>query len=159
MCYVQFWTKNCIDTTLGINYLNTTIANVPYTKFLGLVVDDTRTWDDHIDHLISRLNSACYAIRAVKAMLSRKALRMLCFSCAHSIISCDIIFLGNTPNSIKIFRMPKKYIYLWLIWRQWIHIENSLKQCKFYLFILNIYFSFIVCGEQQTFIYKELRVP
>jgi len=28
---------------LGINYFNTTIANVPYTKFLGLVIDDTLT--------------------------------------------------------------------------------------------------------------------
>jgi len=80
--------------TLDINYLNKTIANVPYTKFLGLVVDDTLTWDNHIDQLISRLNSACYAIRAVKAMLSRKALRMLYFSYAHSVISCSIIFWG-----------------------------------------------------------------
>jgi len=48
----------------------------PYTKFLGLVVDDTRTWDNHIDQLISRLNSACYAIRAVNEM-SGKALRTL----------------------------------------------------------------------------------
>jgi len=51
--------------TLDINYLNKTIGNVPHTEFLGLVVDDTLTWDNHIDQLISRLNSACYAIRAV----------------------------------------------------------------------------------------------
>jgi len=49
MYYVQFWTKNCIDMTLGINYLNKTIANIPYTKFLGWVVDDTPTWGNHID--------------------------------------------------------------------------------------------------------------
>ena len=48
------------------------MANVPYTKFLGLVFDDTLPWDNHIDQLISRLNTACYAIRAIKAMLSRK---------------------------------------------------------------------------------------
>jgi len=29
--------------------LNKIIVNVPYTKFLGLVVDDTLTWDNHID--------------------------------------------------------------------------------------------------------------
>ena len=94
MHYLEFRTKICIDTMLDIDCFNTTIANVPYTKFLGLVVDDTLTWDNYIDQLISRLNSACYAIRAVKAMLSRKALRMLYFSYAHSIISCGIIFLG-----------------------------------------------------------------
>ena len=41
--YLQFRTINCIDTTLDINYFNKTVANVLYTKFLGLVVDDTVT--------------------------------------------------------------------------------------------------------------------
>jgi len=37
--------------------------------------------------------------------------------------------------------------------------EPSKKQ-KFYLSILSIYIHFYVeCGEQQTFIYKELRSP
>jgi hypothetical protein len=42
------------------------MANVPYTEFLGLVIDETLTWDNHIDQLLSRLNSVCYAIRAVE---------------------------------------------------------------------------------------------
>jgi len=54
------------------------------------------------------LNSAFYAITALKAMLSRNASRMLYFSYVHSIISYCIIFGGNTPNSIKIFEMQKK---------------------------------------------------
>ena len=82
--YLEFKTKNCIDTTLDINYFNTTISNVTYTKFLVLVIDDSLTWDNHIDQLIFRLNYACYAITAVKAVLSRKALKMLYFSYVHS---------------------------------------------------------------------------
>jgi len=64
--YLEFKTKNCIDITLDINYLNKTLANVPYTKFLDLVIDETLTWDNRIDQLISRLNSVCYAITAEK---------------------------------------------------------------------------------------------
>jgi hypothetical protein len=56
------------------------------------VTDDTLTWDNNIEKLISRLNSACHAIRAVKAVMSRKALRMLYFSYVHSIITYGIIF-------------------------------------------------------------------
>jgi hypothetical protein len=74
--YLQFWTKNYIDSTLDANHLNKTIANLQYTKFLGLVVDDTLMWNNHIDQLIPRFNPACYAIRAVNAILSRKAFRM-----------------------------------------------------------------------------------
>jgi hypothetical protein len=83
--YLQFQTKNYIDNTL--DYLNKTIATLPYTEFLGMVVDGTLTWNNHNDQLISRLNSACYVIRTVNAVLSRRALRMLYFSYAHSIIS------------------------------------------------------------------------
>jgi hypothetical protein len=73
------------------------------------VIDDTVTVHNHIDQLISRLNPACYAIRAVKAMLTRKALKMLHFSYVHSIISYGIIFGGNTPNIIiTILGMKKK---------------------------------------------------
>ena len=79
-----------MDTTLDINYVNKTVANVSYAKFLVLVVGDTLTWDNHIDQLISRLNCGCYAIRAVKAMLSRKALRMLYFSYVHPVIHIHI---------------------------------------------------------------------
>jgi len=67
--YLHFRINNCIDTTLDINYFNKTIANVPYMEFLGLVVDDTVTWDNHSDQLGSTLNSACYAERAVEAVL------------------------------------------------------------------------------------------
>jgi hypothetical protein len=87
--------------------LNKNIANL-YTTFLGLKVGDNLPWNNHIDHLISKLNSACNAIRAVNAVLSRKRLRMLYFSYVHSIISYGIIFWDNSPDGIKIFRIPKK---------------------------------------------------
>jgi len=80
----------------------------PYAKFLGLVMEDTLNWDNHTDQLISRLNSAYYTIRAVRAVLSKKGLRTLYFSCVHSIISYGIIFWVNNPNNIKIFRIKKK---------------------------------------------------
>ena len=68
------------------------------------------TWDNHIDQLISRFNSASNAITAVKAVLSRKALIMLYFSYVYSIISYATILGGNTHNSIKIIRMQEKIL-------------------------------------------------
>jgi hypothetical protein len=103
--YLDFRTRNCIDATLGINYFNESIANVAYINFVGLMIDGTLTWVDHIDQLISRLNSACYTIRAVRAIFTTEALRMLYFPYVHSVISCGIIFLCNTHNSIKVFGM------------------------------------------------------
>ena len=107
---LQFRTKRYIDNILDIKYLNTPVANVPYTKFLGMVVDDTLSWNNHIDQLISRLNSACCAIRPGNAILSKKVLRMLYFSYVHSITSYGIIFGGKTPNSILRIRIQKKVL-------------------------------------------------
>jgi hypothetical protein len=70
--YLEFRTKNCIYITLHITYFNITLVNIPYTKFLGVVIDNTITWNNYINQLISRLNCASYAIRAVKTTLSRK---------------------------------------------------------------------------------------
>ena len=41
-------------------------------------------------------------------MLLREVLRMLYFFYVNSIISYGKIFWGNTPKSIKIFRMQKR---------------------------------------------------
>jgi hypothetical protein len=56
-------------------------------------------------------------------MLSEKVLQMLYFSYVHSIISYSIIFWGNTPNSIKIFRKGRKKLII---------ITNSKKTLPFY---------------------------
>ena len=62
--------------------------------------------ENNIAQFISTLNSACNAIKAVNAMLSKKVLRMLYFLFILSYHTVQ--FLGsNTPNSIKIFRMKK----------------------------------------------------
>jgi len=103
MYYLEFRTKNCIDTTLVIKYFNKSIANIQYTNFLGLLIDDTLTRDNHIDPLIFRLISTCYGIRTLKGMLSREALRIVRSSYLYSVIFYGIIVCGNTSNVIKIF--------------------------------------------------------
>ena len=86
------------------------VTNVASAKFLGLLIDDTLSWDKHINQLATKLSSACYAVRALTPLLSVKALKMLYFSYAHSIISYGIIFWGASANSIKIFRLQKKIL-------------------------------------------------
>jgi hypothetical protein len=74
---------------------------------LGLIIDDNLSWKTHIGYLLSKLNSACFAIRTVKSVKSQDALRMIYFSYVHSIITYGIILWGNSPYSKKIFRIKK----------------------------------------------------
>jgi len=104
---------------------------------------------------------------AVNAVLSRKGLRMLYFLYLHSIISYRIIFRCNTPNSIKIFRLQKKKKKKKK--KKDLRIMNKATTMDSYrellklMKILPLYsqyiFSLLMCGEQQTFIYKKLRSP
>jgi hypothetical protein len=63
MHYIHFVPKNSSSTILQIREDNETITNVTYTKSLGQIIGNTATCESHIDQLINRLSSGCYAIR------------------------------------------------------------------------------------------------
>ena len=125
---LQFRTNNKIDNTLELKYLNETILNFSSVQFLGLLVDDTLSWDQHINQLASKLSSACYAIWTLTPLLSKNTIRMLHFSYAHSIISYGLIFWGNSSNSIKIFEQQKKILRIMTNSKKQSHVENCLKK-------------------------------
>jgi len=52
---------------------NTIIIRINSTRFLGLIIDSSLSWKDHISELTSKLNKACYAIRAIKPFMSLDA--------------------------------------------------------------------------------------
>jgi hypothetical protein len=94
---------------MGIKNINKTLANIPYTKFLSLMTDDTLNWDNHIDRLLSILNSACCTISDVKAMLSMKAFTTLYFPYVHSAISHCTIFAVKSLIVLKYSEWENKY--------------------------------------------------
>jgi hypothetical protein len=55
--------------------------------------------------LSSRLNKACYAIRAIKPHMSLNAMRMIYRSYVHSISSYGIILGGNASYNESIFKI------------------------------------------------------
>jgi hypothetical protein len=52
--------KNCVN--LSIRYVDKTTEEVETTKFLGLQVDSNLTWKTHIQYIIPKLSSACFAM-------------------------------------------------------------------------------------------------
>jgi hypothetical protein len=90
--------------------LKNQIKNTTSTKFLGLTIDETLSWKYHIHQVLPRLSSACYAIRVTAPLVSEDTLRMIYYSYAHSIISYGIIFWGNSPHSISVFKIQKQVI-------------------------------------------------
>lgn len=89
---------------------NLKITNINSTRFLGLKIDNTLTWREHVTELIPKLNKACYVIRTLVFLRSSEILRMVYFSCFHSVMSYGIIFWGNSHSSINVFKIQKRII-------------------------------------------------
>lgn len=66
---MEFFTslvRNCENVTalkLTLTVLTVPETNFtpsPKTKFLGLIFDENLSWDEHVDHVISKINSGIY---------------------------------------------------------------------------------------------------
>jgi len=95
---------------LKLNYQGNYIKSSSNTKFLGLIIDDSPSWKAHIDQMMSKLNTGCFVIQTIQAIMSPETLRMVYFAYIHSIMSYGIIFGGNQPYGDKIFKIQKRVI-------------------------------------------------
>jgi len=105
--FMQFLTKTQNERKIQITAPNSINTNINSTKFLGLIINNSLSWKDHIAVLTSKLNKACYAIRSIKLFLSVDIFRMIYFSNVHSVMSYGIIFWGNSHPSNSIFKIQK----------------------------------------------------
>jgi hypothetical protein len=105
--FLQFRTKNLCTLDINLTFDNKTIENKTQIKFLGIILDSTLTWSEHIESITPKLNAACYAQRKLKHTVSQQTLLMVYYSYFHSIMSYGIIF-GELHNTASIFLRYRK---------------------------------------------------
>ena len=106
--YMNFSAKTKLLIDMQLSYKGNPISNTLSTNFLGLTLDSTLSWNLHVEQMSCKLNSACYAIRLLKSIISTNNLRTVYFAYVHSIITYGIIFWGNSPYSKNIFKLQKR---------------------------------------------------
>ena len=77
---------------------------------MGLIIDETLSWNQHIDHVTTKLCSACYALRNLKYFVPQSTLRTIYYAYIHSILSYGLIFWGRSSNAKKLFILQKKIV-------------------------------------------------
>jgi hypothetical protein len=107
--YMQFVTKTSSLIDLHVMYKNKEIANTSNTKLHRLTLDNTFSWTNHIDAIVPKLSSACFAVRVVKSFLYQESLRMVYFSYFHSILTYGLILWGNSYHSNTVFKLQENY--------------------------------------------------
>ena len=108
--YVHFTTKRNISVNLQIGFNNNFITNSSYTKFLGVKMNNTLSWNNHIDLLEKKLSKSCYIIRNAKTYMSAPSLKTIYYAFFHLVMSYGIIFWGNSCDRSLIFKLQIKVI-------------------------------------------------
>jgi len=82
------------------------------TKFLGLIIDETQSWNQHIDQIATKLCSACYALINLKHIVPQSTLRTIYYTYIHSILSYGVIFWRRSSNFKKIIYFTKENLFI-----------------------------------------------
>jgi hypothetical protein len=91
--YVHFTTKINMLVNLKIGFNDDFITNSSYTKFLEVTMNNTLSWNNHIDLLMKKLSKACYIIRNAKTYMSASFLKVVYYAFFHLAVSYGIILV------------------------------------------------------------------
>ena len=109
-CFFQFSSKDLKYFDINITHGNNHIPKLNDKKFGGLNINNTLSWKIHINEILPKLCSACFAMRSVKPFVSQHMLKVIYYSYFHSIMSYGIIFWGHSASSLRVFRLQKRII-------------------------------------------------
>jgi len=84
-----------MSVNLKIGFNNNFITNNSYTKFLGVTMNSTLSWNNHVDLIMKKLSKACYIIRNAKTYMSVSSLKVIYYAFFHLVMSYGIKF-GET---------------------------------------------------------------
>ena len=117
-----------LDTTEFNNYkINSTNS----IKFLGIIIESSLTWKEHIDYINSKLNSLGCMVRSLRPVLELKILKQIYFSYVHSVLNYGIMFWGNSPHSGSICITQKRTVTIIMKAKQWIPVGKCLLNLEF----------------------------
>jgi hypothetical protein len=157
---MHFTTKNNSVINLDITCVNEIITNISNFKFLGLEINSTLTWKNHIDMIVPKLSKACYAISTMKPFVSLAILRMIYYTYFHSNMNYGIIFWGNSSGSTTIFKLQKRIIRIMMGARPRDSCRKYFRNLKIlplqsqYIFSLVLY---VVANKSQFILNSEIH--
>lgn len=132
-----------VEKTVTID-LRTQVRNnedIKSIKFLGVTIDQSLTWRDHIGGVCEKLARGVYAVRKIKQIVGGHAAKLTYYASFHSHMSYGLRIWGNAAhtNLQKIFLLQKAAV------RAIVNADRDVS-CKHYFLELKIMtlFSLIV---------------
>ena len=95
---------------IHIKYDQECITNTSEIKFLGLTIDDTLSWKQHIEQVLNKMCTVYYAPRNIKHIVPIDTLRVIYFAHMLSITRYGIIYWDSSSYASKVFILQQKII-------------------------------------------------
>lgn len=110
--YVLFRTKNKPDIDLDVVLDNDELGRVPSIRLLGMLVDESLCWDEHVDHLCKKLNSALHLLRKLSYFCHTEVLLTVYYSLflSHARYCLPVWGGGSSFNMNRVFLLQKQAV-------------------------------------------------
>lgn len=124
--YIQFNSPNNTPETITLSEISSkpTIQSTQQTRFLGVILDQNLTWNNHLDLLKSKLGSAIFALKSVRRTIGPEAAKAAYHGYFHSLIEYGLPFWGANNRIKEIFTLQKKAL------RATLNIKNQRTSCR-----------------------------
>ena len=131
------------------------IERINKTNFLGIIIDDQLSWQDHIKHVNLTISQCLGVLYKTRNQLTKTAMITIYYSMIYSHINYCIIIYGkaNKKYMESIFKLQKRFLRLATYSAKDAHTAPLFKQFKF----LNVYDIYKYNVSQ--FVYNCIKRP
>jgi hypothetical protein len=136
---MQFATNNSLQIDLDISYVNRLISKACDRKYLGIDVDSTLSWKNHVEQIKHRHMKVCYTVGLVKPFMSQKTLKMVYYTYFHSIMKNGLVFWGKPSHGTELLKIQKNIIRIIRGYRSRDLLRDLFKNLKIPLLPVAIY--------------------
>ena len=130
---------------------------VQHTKFLGIIVDNSLNWKQHISYITTKISKSIGILSRARSLLNATIMKQLYYSFLYPYISyCNIIWGKSSDQALwPLFKIQKRAIRIIYNLRQRDSTKLAFKQLKILrLPELNKFTVLILCLNSKTASYQ-----
>ena len=104
--YSSLAKKNITNQPDKIKFHNQEICRTSHIKFLGVIIDENLTWNNHINELCNKLKRLFHIFYNIRHLLSKDNIKTIYYALIYSRIKYGISVYGQACNT-KMKRIKK----------------------------------------------------
>ena len=101
--------KNYDQSVAKLSIGKNDLLQVPYTKFLGVLIDERLSWQEHINLVNNKVRKSIGIIRKISGLISQNALRILYYSLIYPHLSyCNLVWASTYSTNLQKLLISQK---------------------------------------------------